>query len=315
MDKFTGRRRATWQSKLPPWPFVIVAFVLAGVGCWLAGPLFSGIVFGDGTNGGRAMVWMKTASNIVLPAVLVGVAVGALLNAIYLAPAGRHGALMWTALLVGLGVIVGAPASVARGFVADKVGYEMRLQTSAAEARAESRRSEADLNHRLGLLLHNNPFEPSRLAAEDGLEDARKAIAGHRDLIAAARRDYGPGQVKARAALAGAIVGEMDREAVLDRFDEAAGPRKALMERIWAAHDRIIALREDELAALSANRSGWRKAPGGAEITSRPLLVRIRRIEAGLDQVFDEVRTAEIELAQLDYETDAGIDRVLKAAK
>lgn len=315
MDSFTGRRRATWQSKAPAWPFLIAAFVVVCVGCFLIAPYFSGVIFGDGTHGGRALVWIKAASNTILPGVVLGIAVGAILNAVYLSPAGRHTALKWTALLVLAGAVVGLPRSVIQAIDSDRDGYALRLATSAAEARTASRRSEADLYRRLDLLLRNNPFDPGRLGAADGLSDARKAIAGHRDLINAARRDYEPGQVAARAALAKAIVGEMDREAVLERFDAAAIERKALMERFWAAHDRIISLREQELTALEGNRSGWKSENGVGMISSRPLLIRIQGIESRLRAAFTEVREAEAALNMLDYQTDAGIDRVLAAAK
>ena len=315
MDRFTGRRRATWQSKAPAWPFVVGAFVVVVVGCFLIAPWFSGIVFGDGTHGGRAVVWLKAASNAILPGVVLGIAVGALLNAVYLAPARRHTALKWTALLVLAGALVGVPRSVTQAIHTDREGYALRLATSAAEARNASRQSEADLYRRLGLLLRNNPFEPGNLGATDGLEDARKAIAGHRDLIATARREYDPGQVAARAALEKGIVGARHREAVLQRFDAAAAERKVLMQRFWAAHKEIISLREQELAALEGNRSGWRSENGVGLISSRPLLNRIRDLEARLRDAADEIAAAESALVAHDYQTDTSIDELLKAAQ
>lgn len=315
MDSFTGRRRATWQSKAPAWPFLVGAFVVVGVGCFLIAPWFSGIVFGDGTHGGRAVVWMKAASNAILPGVVLGVAVGAVLNAVYLAPARRHTALKWTAFLVLAGALVGVPRSIVQAIETDRAGYTLRLANSAAEAGKASRQSEADLYRRLGLLLRNNPFDPGNLGATDGLEDARKAIAGHRDLIATARRDYDPGQVAARAALANGIVGSIDREAVLQRFDAAAVERKVLMERFWAANDRIISLREQELAALEGNRSGWKSENGIGLISSRPLLIRIQSIEERLRDAAGEMSEAEAALTTHDYQADAGIDRLLAAAQ
>lgn len=315
MDSFTGRRRATWQSKAPAWPFLVAAFVVVCVGCFLIAPYFSGIIFGDGTHGGRAMVWVKAASNAILPGVVVGVAVGAILNAVYLSPARRYTALKWTVLLLLAGALVGVPRSVIQAIQTDRAGYALRLANSAAEARKASRQSEEDLYRRLGLLLQNNPFEPGNLGAVDGLEDARKAIAGHRDLIAAARRDYGPGQVAARDALARGIVGATDREAVLQRFDAAAVERKALMERFWAAHDRIISLREQELAALKGNRAGWRSENGVGLISSRPLLVRIQSLERQLNEAGAEVNDAEYAIAALDNRTDGEIDQMLAAVK
>ena len=88
MDKFTGRRRASWQSKAPLWPFLIAAFALAAAGGVLISLYASGVILGDGTSGGRALVWIKTASNIAIPALIIGAAVGALLNGAFLSPAG-----------------------------------------------------------------------------------------------------------------------------------------------------------------------------------------------------------------------------------
>lgn len=314
MDKFTGRRRATWQSTAPTWPFVLVAFVVVVVACLIASPFFGGVILGDGTAGGRAMVWFKTISNILLPALLAGVLCGALLHALFLGPAGRHGAMKWTGLLILAGALAGAPISMLRGHTADRVGYAAKLGTSVNEARAASHESEQNLYRRLRLLLRNDPFDPTSLAAASGLEDARKAIDGHKSLIAEARRDYGPGQVRARAALAGAIVDEMDREAVLERFDAAAVERKAAMEKMWAAHDDLIGLREQELQALTGNRGSWRRAPNGITVTSESLFNRIKALDGRIGEAFDAMSAAEIEVQQIDARTDAGIDRVLRAA-
>src|SRR5690606_6305521 len=68
MDKFTARRRASWQSKAPAWPFLAVAFVIAAAGGLLVSLYASGVLLGDGSSGGRAVVWIKTLSNIVIPA-------------------------------------------------------------------------------------------------------------------------------------------------------------------------------------------------------------------------------------------------------
>lgn len=201
-----------------------------------------------------------------------------------------------------------------RGITADRLGYALRLETSVTEARTASRRSEQDFYRRLHLLMRTNPFDPARLAAESGLEDAGGVIATHRRLIADARRDYGPGQVEARAALARAIVGEMDRDAVLDRFDGAATARRDLVEQIWAAHDRIADLRAEELAALSGNRGAWRKTPGGVTITSESLFRRVTGLERSIGEAVAEANVAEQALYDLDSQTDAGIDRVLAAA-
>jgi hypothetical protein len=314
MDKFSGRRRETWQSKAPLWPFVLLAVVLVFVLCLVASPFAGGIILGDGTTGGRAIVWFKMLSNVMVPAIVIGLFAGFLLNQFFLAPAGRHGALTWAALLVLTGAIAGIPVNVMKGFTADRLGYALKLDASVEEARTASRRSERDFYRRIGLLMRNNPFDPARLAAEGGLEDARQAIIIHRELIADARRNYAPGQVEARAALARSIVNVQDREGVLDRFDGAAPERRALVERIWSAHGRIADLRAEELEALSANRGAWRRTPGGVTITSESLFRRVRALEGAINTASEAANTAEMELYQLDGQTDAGIDRVLAAA-
>lgn len=314
MDKFSGRRRETWQSRAPLWPFVILAFVLVFVLCLVASPFAGGIILGDGTTGGRAIVWFKMLSNVMAPAIVIGLFAAFLLHQFYLAPAGRHGALTWAALLVLTGAAAGVPINVVRGFTADRLGYAMKLDASVEEARTASRRSERDFYRRLGLLMRNNPFDPARLAAEGGLEDAGHAIIIHRELIADARRNYAPGQVEARAALARSIVDVRDRAGVLDRFDGAAPARRALVERIWTAHGRIADLRAEELQALSANRGAWRRTPRGVTITNESLFHRVRALEGRINEARDAANAAEMELYQLDSHTDAGIDRVLAAA-
>lgn len=314
MDKFTGKRRETWQSKLPVWPFMVVASVIVAVVCAVISLTFSGVLLGDGTAASKAVVWLKAFANIMLPAVVVGSAAGWVLHQIYFGPANRHGAMGWTGLLILAGALGGTPASLTKAVVADRLGYATRLNESVSEARAATKRSQADLQRRLYLLLRYNPFEARKLASEGGLQKAADSIAAHRDLIAAARKDYERGQAEARAAMEEGIVGEADREAVLMRLDEAAGPRKALMERVWGGHERIAALREQELEALSSNRGAWRSTPQGAAITSEALFNRIQQIENQIDDAIEDVDRAGSELYRLDAETEAGIDRVLKAA-
>ncbi len=314
MDKFTGKRRETWQSKLPAWPFMVVASVIVAAVCAVISLTFSGILLGDGTAASKAIVWFKAFANIMLPAVVVGCAAGWVLHQVYFGPANRHGAMGWTGLLILAGALGGTPASLTKAVVADRLGYATRLNDSVAEARAAAKRSEADLQQRLSLLLRNDPFAARNLAREGGLENAAKAIAGHRELIAAARKDYDRGQTQARAAMEKGIVGEADREAVLLRLDEAAGPRRAIMERMWGGHERIAELHEQKLQALTSNRGAWHRSPGGATITSAALFNRIQQIEDQIREAIDAVDAAESELYRLDAETEAGIDRVLKAA-
>lgn len=315
MDKFTGgRRRPTWQSTSSMVPFLVIAILFVAVVCFVVSPWSGGVLLGDGTTSGRLMVWVKTVSNFVFTGLMVGAFTGFLLHQLFLAPAGRHGALKWTALLVGIGAVAAAPLAVVRGMEADRLGYAMRLDKAVAEARTASRRSEQDLYRRIDLLLARDPFDPVRLAGPDGLTTADETIAGHRSLIAEARKDYAAGQIQARAALAGAIVGQMDREAVLERFDEAAVKRRALAETMWGGHDRLIALREQELRALRRDRGAWRAAPGGVTVTSQALLNEIRTIDTEFRKAAGDVHKAETGLRVLDAETDAGIDRVLEAA-
>lgn len=313
MDRFTGKRRETWQSKTPVWPFMVVGTVIVVIVCALISAFWSGAMLGDGTGSGRAVVWMNAFANVFVPAVIVGGAMGLFLNYIYFTPA-RRGALGWTGLLIVAGAVASVPISLPKAIQADRLGYAMRLNASVSEAREAAKRSEADLQRRLFLLLRRNPFEASKLAREGGLEYAAKVINAHRKLISEARRDYDKGQAEARAAMEKGIVGAADREAVLLRMSEAAGPRKALMERVWSGHDRIADLREQELKALQDNRGSWRPTYQGASISSPALFNRIQQIENDIDEAIREVEAAEIELQRFDAETEAGIDRVLQAA-
>ncbi len=313
MDKFTSRRRASWQSKAPPWPFLAAALALAVAGGVLVSLYASGVLLGDGTSGGRAIVWVKTLSNIVIPALAIGAGVGALLNGAYLSPAGRQGALKWSIWLMAAAAVGAAPMSVAKGMEADRIGYEIRLKAAVAEARIASRRSENDFYRRMHLLARHQGYGVSILRSSDGVAQARKAIAGHRDLLASARVDYDKGQAEARAALAGVIVRESQREAVLERFDTAQVTRKALMDKVWAVHERIIALSEEEVDVLYANRGRWRpNAYGGGTVDSRPLLNQLRRIGSDRRKASAEHDRLYSEIATLDAETNAGIDRVIE---
>ena len=313
MDKFTSRRRASWQSKAPLWPFLVVALAIAVGGGVLVSQYASGVLLGDGTSGGRTIVWIKTLSNIVIPALAIGAGVGALLNGLYLSPAGREGALKWSVWLMAAAALGAAPTSVARGMEADRIGYEIRLKAAVADARIASRRSETDFYRRMHTLARHQGYGVEVLRTAGGVEQARKAIAGHRDLLAAARVDYDKGQAEARAALAGVIADEADREAVLARFDEAQVTRKALMGKVWGVHERIVALSEEEVNLLYANRGRWRpNGYGGGTVDSRPLLNQLRRIGQERRAAASEHDRLYSEIATLDAETNAGIDRVIE---
>ena len=313
MDKFTGKRRETWQSKLPVWPFMVVGTVIVVIICALISAFWSGAMLGDGTGEGRFVVWMNAFANVFVPAVIVGGAMGLFLNYIYFTPANR-GALHWTGLLILAGAVASVPISLPKAIQADRMGYAIRLTASVTEAREAAKRSETDMQRRLFLLLRNNPFDASKLAWEGGLENAAKVINAHRKLIADARKDYDPGQAQARAAMEKGIVGSADREAVLLRMSEAAGPRKAIMERIWSGHERIADLREQELTALRDNRGSWRATYQGAAISSPALFNLIQKIEGDIDEAIRTVEEAESDLYRHDAETEAGIDKVLAAA-
>lgn len=315
MDKFTARRRPTWQAATPAWPFIILAALLVGGACLYASMKISGVLLGDGTDTGRAMLWVKTISNVMVPAVLCGAIAGFALHQLYFAPAGKHGALLWTGVLIAVGAVAGTPYSAQRSMAADRAGYEVRLSQGAMTARAASRRSEEDLYRRLYLLLRSKPFGARNLTSEGGLDTAATAIATHRELIASARKDYDRGQAEARAAMEKAVVDRYDREAVLMRLDEAARPRRALMETMWSAHERIASLQEQELEALRANRSAWTGSNQGAVINNRALFNRVQYLEDQIAAAADEADAAQADIHALDNATDTGIDRVLRAAR
>ncbi|NJC42394.1 hypothetical protein GGQ87_002689 [Brevundimonas alba] len=315
MDKFTSRRRATWQSKAPLWPFLLAALLIAAAGGVLISLYASGVILGDGTSGGRALVWVKTLSNIAIPALVIGAAVGGLLNSVFLSPAGRHGALKWSGLLMAVAALGAAPLSVAKGMEADRIGYEMRLKQAVAQARIDARKSETDFYRRLYLLARHQGFGIETLRSADGIKHARETIESNRQLLAAARRDYAAGQAKARAALAGAVVDRADREAVLKRFDAAKVRRDALMDKVWAAHERLIVLDDEEVNLLYANRGHWRpNAWGGGSVDNPRMLDQLRRI--GRDRQAARTEHDEVyrEVATLDAETNEDIDRAIEIA-
>lgn len=314
MDKFTSRRRASWQSKAPAWPFLIPAFILAVAGGALVSLYASGVILGDGSSGQRAVVWIKTLSNIVIPALLIGAAVGGLLNVAFLSPAGRDGAMKWSGLLMLAAALGAAPLSVVKGMEADRLGYEIRLKSAVAEARIAARKSENDFYRRLYLLTRFQGFDIETLRTPDGVTHARQAIARHETLLASARSDYAGGQATARAALAEAVVDEMDREAVLQRFDTAQVARTALMDQIWNIHERLVALNRQEVELLYANRNSWRPTAYGASTSSGSLLTRLKRIRDQRSRLTADHDRIYREIATLDVETNRGIDRVIEAA-
>lgn len=311
MDKFTTRRRATWQSQLPIWPFVFAAVVLAAAIGYFVGPYASGVLLGDGTSGGRAMVWVKTASNILIPALLVGVTLGMVLNTTILAPGGRHGAMTWTSVLVAVCALAIAPMAVARGVEADRLGYELRLRDSLNRSRIAARKAENDYARRMYMLLSNQGVDTYTLSRPGGVEQARKVIDGQKDLLATARADYDKGQDEARAFFAKSIVGEADREAVLVRFDTARVERKALMDKVFSLQERIIALHEQELDVLLTNRGQWRPTYGGATVNSSALLNRLKAMQRERNAAVVEHDKVYAEIRQLDARTEAGIDRII----
>lgn len=314
MDKFTTRRRAAWQSKVPAWPFIAGAVVLAAVIGFLVGPYAGGMLLGDGTSGGRAIVWVKTASNIVIPALLVGVSLGMLLNTTILSPGGRHGAMTWTAVLVGACALSIAPMAVARGIEADRLGYELRLRQSLAESRISAQKAENDYARRMGLLQRSQGVNLYTLASASGVEQSRKLLAGQKDLLADARGAYTKGQDDARAFLAKAIVGQADREAVLLRFDEARAERTPLMQKVFSLQERLIALDEAQIDLLLANRSKWRPSYGGGLVSDRALLNRLNAMNREREAMLDEHDAASDKIRELDARTEAGIDRIIFAA-
>lgn len=314
MDKFTTRRRAAWQTKVPAWPFIAAAVVAAAAVGYFAGPYAGGMLLGDGTSGTRAIVWLKTASNIMIPALLVGVTLGVVLNTTILSPGGRHGAMTWTAVLVGVCALAIAPMAVARGIEADRLGYELRLRHSLNQSRVAAQRAENDYARRMGLLQRNQGVNLYTLAQKGGAEQSRKLLAGQKDLLASARRDYEKGQDEARAFLAKAIVGKADREAVLLRFDEARAERTPLMQKVFSLQERLIALDEAQIDLLLANRSKWRPSYDGGVVSDRALLNRLNAMNRERDAMLDEHDAASDRIRELDARTEAGIDRVLYAA-
>ena len=313
MDKFTGRRRASWQSKAPFWPFLAAAFAIAVGGGALVSLYASGVLLGDGTSGGRAVVWIKTLSNIVIPALAIGAAAGALLNGVFLSPAGRQGALKWSGLLMLAAAAGAAPMSVANGMEADRTGREIRLREDVTDARIAARRSGMDFYRRMHALAQQG-YGLQILGSPAQLEQARDAVAGRRARLAQARAEQDRAQAAARTALAAAIPDATRRAAVLARFDEAEAARGALMEKVWATQDQLASLAEEEVSLLNANRGRWRPSPYGGGTADNPaLLSRLAAISRERHAAASDHTRLFAEIASLDLKTNEAIDREVEA--
>lgn len=314
MDKFTGRRRASWQSKAPFWPFLAGAFAIAVGGGILVSLYASGVLLGDGTSGGRAVVWIKTVSNIVIPALAIGAATGALLNGVYLSPAGRGGALKWSGWLMLAAAAGAAPMSVANSIGADRTGQEIRLREAVTDSRIAARREGMDFYRRMHALAQHPGYGLHILGSPEQLAQARAAVAGRRERLAAARTDHEKAQAEARAALAEAIPDADRRAAVLARFDEAQAARGTLMEKVWATQDRLASLAEEEMSLLYANRGRWRPSPyGGGTVNSPALVNRLDAIRRERREAASEHTRLFAEIASLELETNEAIDEVVAA--
>jgi hypothetical protein len=80
-------------------------------------------------------------------------------------------------------------------------------------------------------------------------------------------------------------------------------------------HDRLVALSEEEVNLLHANRGRWRpNAYGGGTVSSLPLFNQLRRIGNDRRAASSEHDRLYTEIATVDAETNAGIDRVIEAA-
>lgn len=312
MDKFSGSRRRAWQAGVPSWPFLAAgALVVAGAAWWVSGSL-EAEAFGDGTDAGSLAIWITTVGALVLTSLLIGAAVGGLVNAMVLQPAGRRHGLAYAAALAGLAVVVGAPQTVARTLEADRAGYAVRLVEALTDSRNKQAWAYAAVHRELAFATGRDSFSPRGLDRDGGFATARERLALARQLVTAAPGKLAAADAAARKVLADNVMDDHSRAAVLERFDVGAQDKAPLLVRYWEVQGRLLDLVEGHLDMLQADKGAWQPMNGLFMFRDRGVFARFEARRREAVELMAEGLRIERELFAIDARTNAGIDRVIE---
>lgn len=312
MDKFSGSRRKTWQSKAPLWPFLAVAVVtIAGLAWWLSGALRTE-AFGDGTDAGSLNIWVTTIGALVLTSLMMAGAVGGLLNALILQPANRPRGLTYTAALAGVALLAGAPQTIARTMEADRAGYAVRLLEALQTSRQKQEWAYAAVHRELAFAAGRSSFSPSGLDRKGGFAEARKRLKLAGELVEAAPGKLADADAAARQVLAENVIDPEAREAVLARFDVGARDKAPLLTRYWEIQGELIALLGQHIDALEARRGSWEPMGGMFMFSNRALFQQFEARRQRALKLMDEGYGIESDLLAIDRRTNEAVDQVIE---
>jgi len=312
MDKFSGSRRRTWQSRAPSWPFLVAgAAVVAGAAWWASGAL-DVEAFGDGTDRGSLNIWVTTVGTLVLISLLMAAAVGGLVNALILQPANRRHGMAYAAGLAGLALVAGAPQTVARTMEADRAGYAARLLEALQDSRNKQAWAYAAVHRELSFAAGPTAFSPRGLDRAGGFDEARKRLKLAEELIQAAPGKLAAADAAARQVLADNVMDREAREAVLARFDVGAQDKAPLLARYWALQSDLLSLVGDHLDMLQANRGAWEPMGGMFMFRSQGVFRQFEARRVRSMELIDEGLEIERELMAIDRRTNAAVDAVIE---
>jgi hypothetical protein len=311
MDKFSGSRRKSWQSKAPSWPFVALAVVVvAGLAWWTSGALRAE-AFGDGTDSGSLNIWVTAIGALVLTSLVMAAAAGGLLNALILQPANRRHGLTYTAILAGVALLAGAPQTVARTIEADRAGYAVRLVEALQTSRQKQEWAYVAVHRELAFAAGRSSFSPSGLDRDGGFDDARKRLKLAGELVAAAPGKLADADAAARQVLAENIIDPEARGAVLARFDVGAKDKAPLLARYWEIQSELIALLGQHLDALEARRGSWEPMGGMFMFSERSLFHQFEARRQRALKLMDEGYGLEGDILAIDRRTNDAVDQVI----
>lgn len=312
IDKFSNSRRRSWQSRVPSWPFCLVALaVVAAVGWWVGGDLLPDAL-GDGTRQGQATLWFSAVGALVVVSVALGAAAAGVLNGLILQPAGRKGALAWAGAFAVAALVAGAPATVARTREAHAAGYALRLAEGLQFARRQQAGAYAGVHRELAFSANSDAFSPHGLDRPDGFDRARKRLAHHQEIVAGAPARLAKADADARAALADSMEAGHSRDAVLERFDAGAAEKAPLLARYWEIHARIGEIAGRHMDLLESGRSGWRPMGSAFLFTDARQFRASEAMRAEVQALAQEAVELERRIMSLDAATNEGIDRVIE---
>lgn len=312
MDKFSGSRRRSWQSKTPAWPFLAVGALLVAVTAWWVSGALKAEAFGDGTDGGSLNIWITSVGAWVTTSLLIAGAVGALLNALILQPANRRHGLAYAAGLAALALVAGGPRTVARTIEADRAGYAVRLVEALQDSRNKQTWAYQAVHRELSFATGRDSFSPRGLDRRDGFDEARNRLQLARDLVKAAPGKLQTADAAARGVLADNVVDRDAREAVLARFDVGAKDKAPLLVRYWQIQGELLDLLDGHLTMLQANRGAWRPMGGMFMFSDRGVYRQFEARQTEALRLIDEGYGIERQMLAIDARTNDAIDAVIE---